>query len=59
LKIQTININNFLALEQVTLNLQAPINIIAGQNEPGKSSVQDAIQWCLTGQARGFKTHAE
>jgi len=56
-KIQTIDIKNFLALEQVTLDLQAPIHIIAGINESGKSSVRDAIQWALTGQARGLKTH--
>ncbi len=59
MKIQTIDIKNFLALEQVTLNLQAPINIIAGANEAGKSSIRDAIQWCLTGQARGLKTHQD
>jgi hypothetical protein len=33
MKIQTINIKNILALDQVTLNLQTPINIIAGANE--------------------------
>jgi predicted nuclease with TOPRIM domain len=59
MKIQTIDIKNFLALEQATLNLQAPINIIAGANEAGKSSIRDAIQWCLTGQARGLKTHQD
>jgi len=59
MKIQNIDIKNFLALEQATLNLQAPINIIAGANEAGKSSIRDAIQWCLTGQARGLKTHQD
>ncbi len=59
MKIQTIDIKNFLALEQVTRNLQASINIIAGANEAGKSSIRDAIQWCLTGQARGLKTHQD
>lgn len=59
MKIKTIDIKNFLALEQVTLNLQAPINLIIGPNEAGKSSLRDAVQWALTGQARGFKTHQE
>jgi len=59
MKVQTIDIKNFLALKQVILNLQAPINIIAGANEAGKSSIRDAIQWCLTGQARGLKTHEQ
>lgn len=57
MKIKTIDIKNFLALKQATLNLQAPINIITGANESGKSSIRDAIQWCLTGHARGLKTH--
>lgn len=37
----------------------ATVNIIVGPNEAGKSSIRDAIQWCLTGQARGLKTHQE
>ena len=59
MKIKTIDIKNFLALEKVTLNFRAPINIIAGTNEAGKSSIRDAIQWCLTDQARGLKTHKD
>ena len=59
MKIQSIDIRQFLALEHVTLDLQAPINIIAGANEAGKSSIRDAVQWCLTGQARGLKTHQD
>jgi DNA repair exonuclease SbcCD ATPase subunit len=59
MKIKTIDIKNFLALEQVTLDLQAPINIIAGPNEAGKSSIRDSIQWCLTGKARGLSTHEQ
>ena len=59
MKLTHIDIKNFLALEHVTLDLQAPINIIAGANEAGKSSLRDAVQWCLTGQARGLKTHEQ
>jgi predicted ATPase len=35
LKLTHIDIKNFLALEHVTLDLQAPINIIDGANEAG------------------------
>lgn len=59
MKIKTIAIKNFLALEQMTLNLQTPINLIIGPNEAGKSSLRDAVQWGLTGRARGLKTHQE
>jgi len=59
MKIKAIDIKNFLALEQMTLHLQAPINVIIGENEAGKSSIRDAIQWYFTGQARGLKTQQE
>jgi|GEM_PF-7103899 len=59
MKISKIQIKDFLGIESLDLDLQAPINIIAGENEAGKSSIRDAIQWCMTGQARGLKTHQE
>jgi len=58
-KIKTIAIRNFLALSQVTLELQAPINLIIGGNEHGKSSIRDALQVALTGQSRGLRTHEQ
>ncbi|TSA08025.1 MAG: hypothetical protein D4R73_09215 [Deltaproteobacteria bacterium] len=58
MKISALSIRNFLALESLDMGLSgAPIHIIAGINESGKSSVRDAVQWALTGQARGLKTH--
>ena len=57
--IKTISIQNFLALEQVTLELQAPINLLIGPNEAGKSSIRDALQVAITGQARGLRTHEQ
>ncbi len=59
MKIAKLSIRDFLGIESLDLDLQAPINIIVGENEAGKSSIRDAIQWCLTGQARGLKTHQE
>lgn len=59
MKIIDISIRQFLGLESLDLHLQAPINVIIGENEAGKSSVRDAIQWCLSGQARGLKTQQE
>lgn len=59
MRIKNVKIRNFLGLESLNLNLQAPVNLIVGPNEAGKSSVRDAILWCLTGQARGLKTHQE
>jgi len=59
MKISRIQIKDFLGIESLDLDLRPPINIIVGANEAGKSSIRDAIQWCLTGQARGLKTHQE
>ena len=59
MKITDISIRQFLGLESLDLHLQAPINVIIGENEAGKSSIRDAIQWYFTGQARGFKTQQE
>jgi len=58
-KIIDITMRQFLGLESLDLHLQAPINIIIGEHEVGKSSIRDAIQWYFTGQARGLKTQLE
>ncbi|MHB9072042.1 MAG: AAA family ATPase [Desulfobaccales bacterium] len=54
-----ISIKDFLRIESLNLDLQVPINIIVGENEAGKSSIRDALRWCLTGEARGLKTHQQ
>lgn len=59
MKIKQISIKEFLAIKHLELDLQTPINLIIGENEQGKSSLRDGIQWCLTGTARGLKTHSE
>ena len=59
MQINEVNIRNFMGIESADLSINSPINIFVGENEAGKSSVRDAILWCLTGQARGLKTHQE
>lgn len=54
-----ISIKDFLGIESLSLAFKSLINIIVGENEAGKSSIRDAIKWCLTGSARGRKTHNE
>jgi hypothetical protein len=58
-KITDISIRQFLGLRSLDLHFQAPINVIIGENEAGKSSIRDAVQCCLNGQARGLKTQQE
>ena len=52
-------ITDFMAIHKLELDLTAPLNFIAGQNEAGKSSIRDALLWGFTGQARGLKTHGD
>ena len=60
MKINSIKIGNFLAIESLTMNLStAPIHLVVGGNEQGKSSIRDAMQVALTGQARGLKKHED
>jgi hypothetical protein len=55
--LKVLSITNFMAIEKLELEFTAPLTILAGQNEAGKSSVRDAILWLWTGVARGLKTH--
>ena len=52
-------IKDVLGIESLSLDLKAPINFIVGENEAGKSSIKDSIQWGYTGSARGQKTQNE
>ena len=54
-----VTIKNIMQVESLELDLTVPLNIIAGVNEAGKSTIRDALLWGFTGQARGLKTHAD
>ncbi|MHB8069541.1 MAG: AAA family ATPase [Desulfobaccales bacterium] len=54
-----ISIQDVLGIESLSIDLKAPINFIVGENEAGKSSIKDSIQWGFTGSARGQKTQNE
>jgi len=49
MQIQTINIQQFLGINQATLEL-GNINIVTGANGAGKSTVADAIRMAITGE---------
>jgi len=60
MKIKSLFIANFLGINRIEMDLScAPIHIIAGENEAGKSSIRDALQVAITGQARGLHTHEQ
>lgn len=50
MKLTSINIQNFQSLRHVQLPLQAPITLIAGDNEAGKSSLCEAIRMAILGE---------
>ena len=49
LKLQTISIQNFKGIRDITLNLNGQSAAISGRNGCGKSSIVDAFTWCLFG----------
>lgn len=51
MKIDSIKIDNFLALRSIDLKLSSPALLVAGQNETGKSSFAEAVRMAITGEA--------
>ncbi len=49
MKITNIEISNVLGARDVNLNLTHPVNLFAGCNGAGKSSIQEAVRMALTG----------
>ena len=50
MKITHIAIDNFLGARCVRLVLHKPVNLFAGHNASGKSSIQEAVRMALTGE---------
>lgn len=60
MKINNLKITNVLKIASLDMDLsKTAVSLIVGENEAGKSSIRDALQVALTGQARGLKTHAD
>lgn len=53
MRIGNLQLSNFGSLRAATFTCDAPITLIYGWNNSGKSSVADALAWCLTGVCRG------
>lgn len=49
MKLDHIQIENFLGAHAVDVRLLAPVNLFAGRNGAGKSSIRDAVALALTG----------
>lgn len=55
MRIGQINISNYLHAKDVSIKPTTPVTLIAGHNGSGKSSIRDAIQHALTGEASRVK----
>lgn len=53
MRIQRIELQNFRSYEQRTITLDEPRTLLIGENGTGKSTLIDAVAWCLTGRCRG------
>lgn len=49
MKINSINISNFLGARDVRLDMPTPVTLVCGPNGSGKSSIRDALDLALTG----------
>jgi len=49
MKIEIIRAENFLGLPKVELVPKAPVVLVLGDNESGKSSLRDTLEWGITG----------
>jgi hypothetical protein len=50
MKISSVEISNFQAITHIDLQVTAPVVLIAGANEQGKTSLLDAVRFAVTGQ---------
>lgn len=51
MKLEKISIHNYIATREVELKPKAPVTLICGNNEAGKSSLCEAIKHAFTGQS--------
>lgn len=49
MKIDRIEINNFLGIRRAAFDLTAPVSVFAGGNACGKTTICDAVRYALTG----------
>ncbi len=57
MKLERLELKNFLGVSYANIDLSAPINVLMGENGQGKSSLRDAIEFVMTGgfcESRGF-----
>lgn len=59
MRIDLINISNYLHATGVSIKPTTPVTLIAGHNGSGKSSIRDAIHHALTGEASRVKLKKE
>jgi len=57
--IKAIYIKNFKGIKELSLQLDDKLNTFAGANATGKSSVIDAVYWCMTGKDANGKEGVE
>lgn len=59
MKLDKIEISNFLGIARADLVIDSPIMIVTGPNEAGKSSVSDAVSCAFLGTPRRVKLKKE
>ena len=52
MKLNRLQIKNFVGIDSADIDFQTPVTLFVGSNNQGKSSVRDAIEFVLTGKCR-------
>ena len=60
MKINSIDVTNFLKIRKLKIDFtDAPIHLVAGLNEVGKTSLQEALRFCLLGETQRVEKKSE
>lgn len=55
MRIENLHIRNFQRITEINLQPAAPVLLVAGHNEAGKSSLRDAVRMAITGESTRVK----
>ena len=57
--ISKVSIRNYKIFENTIINMNPDINIFAGENDSGKTTILEAISMCLSGKINGTNVYSK
>lgn len=59
MKLEILKVESLIAAKHIDIKLKAPVNLICGSNEAGKSSIYEGIISVLTGESTAYLTEKD